>query len=46
MIKNNDKQKALNTIKRNEFNEISNKLVTVVYKNKKKYTRKLKHKTK
>lgn len=39
-----DKLRALKTARRNEFAEYSNQLKTSVHKNKKKYTRKQKHK--
>ena len=39
-----DKLKALKTARRNEFAEYANQLKTAVHKNKKKYTRKQKHK--
>ena len=43
MIPENKKQKALATIKRNEYTEISFNLKTKIFKNKKRYKRKAKH---
>ena len=40
-----DKLKAIKTARRNEFAEYANQLVSVVHKNKKNYTRNIKHKT-
>jgi hypothetical protein len=46
MIHKNDKHKALKTIQRNEYVQIIEVLKTKVYKNKKKYVRRIKHKNK
>ena len=45
MLTKRHKNKILKTIRRNEYSEVLDIIKTKVYKNKKKYTRKSKHKS-